>query len=121
MRLFRFLSFCFFITLLALLYTHQQIKIFYLAYSNEKKAGLLDKLIDNNNILRYNLAVFSSLPYIEKKLLNESKNFEIALNRRSLKAVSLNTEVKREENKKNIFSHFISLITRQAEAEPINP
>ncbi|MCM8799214.1 MAG: hypothetical protein NC900_00585 [Candidatus Omnitrophica bacterium] len=122
MRLFRFLTLCFFITLLALIYTHQQIKIFYLAYNNEKKAALLDKLIDNNNLLRYNLAVFSSLPYIEKKLSNKFNNFEIASNTRSLKALSLNvTSNELKENKQNIFSRFINLITKQAEAKPINP
>ena len=123
MKLLRVLLVICLVTLTALLYVYQQTQIFYLAYRNDKKQARLQESIDNNNILRYNIGVLSSLPYIEKKLLAKYSDFEIPEEQRMVKLnlITQRSQARQSTKKRtNVFARFFNSITKQAEAKPIN-
>lgn len=123
MRLPKFLIVISTVTLLAMIYVHQQTEIFYLAYGREKKQANLQELIDRNNILRYNTSLLSSLPYLDKKLFVNNADFEIPQEQRLVKLILVEKELNVANNfkkRENLFSKFFNIMTQQAEAKPLN-
>jgi hypothetical protein len=104
MRLPKFLIVISTMTLLAMIYVHQQTAIFYLAYAGEKKQANLQELLDRNNILRYNTSLLSSLPYLDKKLFVKNSDFEIPQEQRLVKLnliqedINITNNLKKREN-----------------------
>lgn len=123
MRFSRLISLLFFITFLAVVYVYQQMEILRFAYLGEKRQHKLQALLDNNNILRYNTGVVSSLPYLDKKLLANSREFEIPQEQKvvrvSLKVKENNAALVRG-SKTNLFSKIFNVFTKQAEAKPVS-
>ena len=123
MRLLKILSVISFITFMALVYVYQQTQIFYLAYQSDKKQAQLQDALETNNILRYNIGVFSSLPYLDKNLLAKYSDFEIPNEQR---LVRLNIKQGKTsssrvlEKRSNLFSKFFNVIIKQAEARTLN-
>lgn len=124
MRFNKFLVALSFITFMALIYVYQQAQIFYLAYQSDKKQARLQDSLDKNSILKYNMNVFASLPYLDRSFLSKCSDFELPQEQR---LVQLDLTVgptvlysKVSEKKPNLFSKFLNIITKQAEAKPIN-
>ena len=123
MRLRRFSLLIFFITFMSLVCVYQQKQIFYLAYQGDRKQTKLQELLDRNNVLRYNLNVYSSLPYLDKRLFVKSADFEIPQVQRLVKLDFTQTKTRMTRNpekNKNLFTNLFNIITKQAEARPIN-
>lgn len=108
---------------MSLVYVYQQTQIFYLAYQGDRRQRKLQELLDRNNVLRYNLNVYSSLPYLDKGLFVKSADFEIPQVQRLVKLDFTQTKTRptrNPEKNKNLFSNLFNIITKQAEARPIN-
>jgi hypothetical protein len=122
MKLSKFLTAIFITTLFSLLYVYQQTEIFRFAYLGEKKQALFQDLLDNNNILRYNVNKNASLVQIGNSVL-ECVDYEMP---KAYRLVSLvpsedSLRLKRDSlNKETVLSKLFG-IKRQAEAETINP
>jgi hypothetical protein len=61
MRLTKFLSLVFLVTLISLLYVWQQTQTVSLAYEGQRKQTRFQELLDENSVLRYNLKKNTSL------------------------------------------------------------
>ena len=108
---------------MSLVCVYQQKQIFYLAYQGDRKQTKLQELLDRNNVLRYNLNVYSSLPYLDKRLFVKSADFEIPQVQRLVKLDFTQTKTRMTRNpekNKNLFTNLFNIITKQAEARPIN-
>ena len=68
MRLTKFLSFAFLITVFSLLYVWQQTRTVSLAYEGQKKITRFQELLDENSVLRYNLKKNTSLLKLGTKI-----------------------------------------------------
>ncbi len=111
------------ITFIALVYTYQQSQIFYLAYQTNKRQSRLQETLDRNHILRYNIGVFGSLPCLEKSLLIGDSDFEIAQDKQLVRLKVIKAEEIANlatRNKPNLILSLFNIITKQAEARPIN-
>lgn len=121
MRVSKFLLLISFITFMALVYVYQQSEIFYLAYLGGKKQAILADLLDKNNIFRYNINRFSSLPYLDSKILH-NVDFEIPAAKQLVRLpitqdnIKINSESERKPN--IVFSFFGK--ARQAQAQTLN-
>ena len=121
MRLSKFLFLTSFVTLIALTYVYQQNEIFYFAYLGSKKQAMLTDLLDKNNFFRYNIDRFSSLPYLDNKILR-NVDFEIPATKQlvRLQTTQDNIEIAQGAKKRpNVFFSFFSR-ARQAQAQPLN-
>lgn len=121
MKLSKFLFLVFLVTFIALVYVYQQTEIFYLAYLGEKKQTLVSELLDKNKIFRYNINRFSSLPYLDKGVL-QNVDFELPAAHQlvRLQFSEVNTKIGREPKKRaNLFFSFFSRIA-QAQAQSLN-
>ena len=118
----RFLFAVSLVTLVSLLYVHQQAEIVRFAYLGQKHSQSFEDLLDKNKILRYNIAKNASLVHIGDMI--RSAEFQMPDNYRLFK-VGPEMDISARESarpiaKQNIFSRFFS-IKRQAEAQVINP
>ncbi len=121
MRLPKFLSIVISMTILSLLYVHQQTEIFRFAYLGEKKMSVFQDLLDKNTVLRYNIGSSASLTRLGSKI-SDAKDFQMPDTYRLVKVVRPR-EVRLTDavaNKENIVSRIFS-VKRQAEAKTINP
>lgn len=108
------------VTILCLVYIQQQTAIIGLAYEGKKKQDLLNELLDQKDVLAYNIDVLESLPNIQTNLLSKQGDFEIA---KEYKIVRLN-DLPDKNQKLNIqkvatrlLSFRIPWLERQAEAK----
>jgi len=121
MRVSKFLSMVFFITLFSLLYVYQQSEIFRLAYVGQKHQTALDDLLDRNGVLKYTIEKNGSLVQIGTKLSGQA-DFVMPESYRLMKMgtgkdnLSLNGEPEKETLLSRIFG-----VKRQAEAKTIAP
>ncbi len=122
MKLSKFLMTISSVTLISLLYVHQQTEIVRLAYVGEKKTVVFQELLDKNSVLRYNIGRSVSLVQLGSKI-SGSANYEMPSTYRLVKlvpsrAVSMAGTGTRE--KESFLSRFFSVKT-QAEAKTLNP
>lgn len=122
MRLSKFLTTIFLVTLLSLLYVYQQTEIFRFAYLGEKKQALFQDLLDKNNFLRYNVNKNASLVEIGNSVL-ECVDYEMPKAYRLVSLVPSEESLRLERqsvNRETVLSKLFG-IKRQAEAKTINP
>lgn len=91
------------VTLMAVLYVHQQVQLLKISYrieSNEKK---FTTLLDRNRALMYNISRLKSPVYLEEKFLSTKKDFTIPQQWRVVEAPvpRLDTQPVRMENAGN--------------------
>jgi len=122
MRASRFLLIIFIVTAIALLYVHQQSRIFDLAYSSGKKQAVMKELLDTNNILRYNLNVISSLSYLDKKLFSKDADFEMPNGEQLVRLTSAQEQIglTQELKKRNNLLAILFGTEKQAQAQTLN-
>jgi len=77
MKVYKFSIFLVFITLIALLYVHQQIQLIEMSYKIEFNEKAAASLLDQNKSLVYNVTKLKSPVYLEKRLLAGKKEFTI--------------------------------------------
>ncbi|NQU73962.1 MAG: hypothetical protein HQ547_04560 [Candidatus Omnitrophica bacterium] len=77
MKLYKFSVCLVFVTLLALLYVHQQVRLVKISYGIEFNEREITTLLDQNKSLMYNIAKLKSPVDLEKKLLASKKEFSI--------------------------------------------
>ncbi len=122
MRTARLISMIFIFTFVALLYVYQQNRIISLAYLSGKKQTVLKELLDANNILRYNMNVISSLPYLDKKILSKDLSFQMP---KEEQLVRLNYArekgINQELKKRNNLLAILFGTGKQAEAKTLKP
>jgi hypothetical protein len=122
MRTARLISAIFLFTFGSLLYVYQQTSIVGLAYQSGKKQAVLKELLDANNILRYNMNVISSLPYLDKKILSKDLSFEMP-REQQLVRLSYSKEkvgISQELKKRNTLLAILFGAGKQAEAKTLN-
>lgn len=71
MKIYRFSVFLIFVTLVALLYVHQQVQLLDISYRINSKEREIARLLDQNRILVYNATRLKSSVYLDKKFLSE--------------------------------------------------
>ena len=81
MRLFKHITFVAIITLAALIYVHQQVELLKLSYAIDCKEKALKTIIDQREILRYNISNLESPSRLEQILL--SRNINVSLPKRA--------------------------------------
>jgi len=122
MRLSKFLMTISSITLISLLYVHQQTEIVRLAYVGEKKTVAFQELLDKNSILRYNMGRSVSLVQLGSRI-SGSANYEMPSTYRLVKLApsrGISRAGAGTASKESLFSRFFS-VKNQAEAKTINP
>jgi len=77
LRILRFLIFLGISTILALLFVHNQIKIYLLSYKLEKNNLLYEELLDENRVLLYDINRLSSVQRISCNLRDSKDEFII--------------------------------------------
>jgi len=118
----RFLFILLFLTILSLVYIHQQSKIFYLAYQNEQKKRIFDELLDTNNLLRYNTSVFSSLVYLDDKILRNYAEFQMPKETRVIRiGLHQPKAVTKIENRTSLVLRIFNRLVKPAEANTLKP
>ncbi|MFA5096871.1 MAG: hypothetical protein WC478_05985 [Candidatus Omnitrophota bacterium] len=122
MRTARVICAIFMFTFGSLLYVHQQTRIVSLAYLSGKKQAVLKELLDANNILRYNMNVISSLPYLDKKILSKDLSFEIPREQQLVRFnyARQNLGISQELKKRNTLLSVLFGAGKQAEAKTLN-
>jgi cell division protein FtsL len=123
MRAFRTVSFIIFVTLVALIYVHQQVELVKLSYSIGCKEKKLKEILDRNEGLGYNIENLEDPARLEQVLL--AKNLDMKLPRPTniVSAARLN-KARAEDNlrssgldrKLNIFGVF-EIFSPRAEAQ----
>ena len=81
MRLFKYVISIVIVTLAALVYVHQQVELVKLSYSIDCKEKALKTIIDQREILRYNISNLESPSRLEKIL--SSRNINVSLPKRA--------------------------------------
>ena len=81
MRLFKYVIYIGIFTLTALVYVHQQVELVKLSYAIDCKEKILKTIIDQREILRYNISNLESPSRLEKVLL--SRNISVTLPKRA--------------------------------------
>jgi hypothetical protein len=118
----KFLLTLLFTTFIGLVYIHQQSKIFYIAYQNEQKKRILDELVDKNNLLRYNTSAFSSLVYLDDKVLRSCIEFQMPKQTKVIKTGSTQpTAIVKIEKKPNLVLRIFNRFVKSAEANILKP
>lgn len=123
MKLSRFLSITVSITLLSLLYVHQQTEIFRLAYTGQKKQVSFEDLLDKNCVLRYNIEKNASLACIGEKISGYA-DFQMPDNYQLITLLPYGEGpylIKEEPAEKPALLSMIFGTKRQAEAKTVNP
>ncbi|MDP3730448.1 MAG: hypothetical protein Q8R14_02860 [Candidatus Omnitrophota bacterium] len=69
MRLFKYIALLGIITLIALVYVHQQVELVKLSYEIDCKEKKLKEMLDRKGVLRYNISNLESPSRLEKVLL----------------------------------------------------
>ena len=69
MRLFKYIIFLGMVTLIALVYVHQQVELVKLSYEIDCKEKKLKEMLDRKGVLRYNISNLESPSRLEKVLL----------------------------------------------------
>jgi len=122
MKLHKFLLTISSVTLISLLYVHQQTEIVRLAYVGEKKTVVFQELLDKNSILRYNIGRSVSLVQLGSKI-SGSANYEMPGTYRLVKLVpsrAVSRAGAGTREKGSFLARFFSVKT-QAEAKTLNP
>jgi hypothetical protein len=123
MRLSKFLSLAFLLTLFSSLYVWQQTEVFRLAYEGQKNTTSFKELLDENSFLRYNLKKNTSLVRLGTKAW-QSGDFCMPANfclvkvaePRTYSRIVSNSAPRRQSLAARIFG-----FNRQAEAKTISP
>jgi len=122
MRLSKFLSAIFTVTLFSLLYVYQQSEIYRLAYTGQKKLSTLEELHNQNCILKYNIEKDGSLVQIGERISGQS-DFEMPESYRLMKMyytgqnLSLNDQ---KASKETLLSRIFG-VKSEAQAKTISP
>lgn len=118
MKLSKFLMITISVTILALVYVHQQTEIFRLAYICQKRSAIFQEVLDKNTFLRYNIKRNTSLVRIDDKV-GEYAKFEMPDTYRlvRLQGPAGTFTAARQQN---LFSRLFG-IKRQAEAKTLSP
>jgi len=77
MKIYKFSVCLILVTLLALLYVHQQVQLVKVSYGIEFNERKITTLLDQNKALMYNIAKLKSPAGLQKKLLASKKEFSI--------------------------------------------
>ncbi len=120
MKLSKFLSIVFFLTIVSLAYVWQQTEIFCLGYKGQKRLSVYQSLTDKNAILKYCKQSNISLVRISNRL-DEKDSFQIPETYRIVRLVSSQQNLRTKANppkKENFLSRLFS-VKRQAEAKTI--
>lgn len=80
MRLFKYIITIAVVTLTALIYVHQQVELVKLSYTIDCKEKALKTIIDQREILRYNISNLESPSRLEKVL--SSRNINVSMPKR---------------------------------------
>ena len=116
-----------FITVMALLYLHMQMKIYDLAYQAKMREHQIQKLKDDNGVVTYHILALKSANHIGQKLLSQESAMQFVSNDRVYELASHQQNVPRPVNKsaKNVvgslsfnLQNFLTFATAQAEAHP---
>jgi len=109
------------VTVVSLLYVHQQTHIFKLGYMAQRKSTELQDGLDKNAVLRYNISKKVSLVYIGPKVCGESKEFHMPDTYRLVKVEYPAGRMKAAQRKAadNLFVRIFG-VEKQAEANTIN-
>ena len=78
MRLDKFILLMVLVTVLALIYTHMQMKVFDLAYRNRLREGAVKELLEENGHIMYSLLQMKSSKYLGERLLKENPDMKFA-------------------------------------------
>ena len=81
MRLFKSILAIAFVTVVALVYVHQQVELVKLSYTIDCKEKALKTIIDRREMLRYNISNLESPSRLEKVL--SSRNINVSLPKRA--------------------------------------
>ncbi len=123
MKLPKFLVIACFLTLVSLVYVHQQTEIFRLAYVGGKQNTLCQDLLDKNALLRYNIDTSASVVRLGSKISAEA-GYEMPgsyeLVRMSNPQDLMEAQRENMPKRQNMLARFFS-VKRQAEAKTINP
>jgi len=122
MRLSKFLSIIFSVTLFSLLYVYQQSEIYRLAYAGEKKQIAVDELHNQNCVLKYSIEKNGSLVRIGDKV-SEKSDFEMPESYRMMKMyyTGENLSLKVAPKLKETLLSRIFGIKSEAQAKPVTP
>lgn len=77
MKIYRFSVFLVFMTLVTLLYVHQQVQLLKLSYKINLNESQIARVLDQNKSLIYNVTRLKSPVYLDKKFLAINKDFAI--------------------------------------------
>lgn len=120
MRLSKFLTLVFSLTLLSVLYVYQQTQIIRLAYTGEKQSQQFEELLNKNNVLRYHVGKSVSLVSIGEGISN-SPDFGMPLGYRVVHLASIGARQRGAGQPKESMLASIFGIKRQAQAQTLNP
>jgi hypothetical protein len=122
MRLSKFLSIIFSVTLFSLLYVYQQSEIYRLAYTGQKKQIVVDELRNQNCVLKYSIEKNGSLVRIGDKV-SEKSDFEMPESYRMMKMyyTGENLSLKVAPKLKETLLSWIFGIKSEAQAKPVTP
>jgi len=125
MRILKFLFLLLILAIFAIGYIYQQTNIIYFAYKNEQKKKILDELQQENNLLRYDTSVFSSLTYLDGKVLEKNAYFQmpsvkkiVSLDLPKDYSVASNNNV---ASRHNLVTKIFNKFSQSAEAKSFNP
>ena len=125
MRFLRFLKVMATLTVLAVVYIHLQIQIIKLAYNAKNKEQQIQKLLEEQGRITYEILTLKSANHLGVKLLNDKSDMKF-LDHSSIVKVET-PEIVREQihlvtgervKKPNLFASIFSLRS-QAEAKPV--
>ncbi len=126
MQLGKWLKMMGFITLLALIYLHMQMKIYALAYQAKTKEHEIQKLKDENGMATYHILSLKSASHIGQKLLSEESAMQFVSNDRVYELAQKQEKFSPAsvtQNAKNAISNLsfnfpnLTFTTAQAEAK----
>lgn len=128
MKLSRFLTTLFIFTIFSLVYIELQVQIYDLGYKGENKKTCIQKLMDDNSDLVYNIYKLKSANHLGVTLLSDSSKMKFLDDSHIIKLEtptqlldnsSLDSVSNRSINKKPNLLASIFTLKSQAEAEPI--
>lgn len=81
MKVGKFLKVMFVVTFMAVLYIHLQMKIYALAYQGKQKQQKIEKLAENNVIVKNDILRLKSSDHIGRELLVKETDYQFASNK----------------------------------------
>ena len=93
-----------FITIIALVYIHMQMRIFELSYNGKDKEAIIHELNDSNGALSHQILTLKSANNLGNQLLDHDNSLKFMDNERVMKVV---TSAKVEKPVWNLFSFLI--------------